>query len=73
MALRFTSGQKMIGVTGEPEFSAPELSSGKAYDEKVDIWSAGIVMYRLLKRGKKLKIFAYDDDSEIQDFVDNKL
>ena len=62
----------MFGVTGEPEFSAPELTQGKHYDEKVDLWSAGIVLYKLITKNKKLKILAYDEDeeAEIQAFVD---
>ncbi|CDW72576.1 protein kinase domain containing protein [Stylonychia lemnae] len=63
----------MFGVTGEEIFSAPELSSGQSYDEKVDCWSAGIVMYQLMTRGQKLKIFPYDESEEIQQFVDKKL
>ena len=46
----------MIGVTGEDIFSAPELNSEKPYSEKVDVWSAGIVLYQLVTRGKKMKL-----------------
>lgn len=35
----------MFGVTGEEYYSAPELASGSYYDERVDCWSAGIVMF----------------------------
>ena len=69
VALRFSEGQKMFGVTGEPEFSAPELSSGQMYDEKVDLWSAGVVLYHLLSKGKKLKIFAFEEDDEIEGHI----
>jgi serine/threonine protein kinase len=55
----------MFGVTGEPLYSAPELTSGLKYNETVDCWSAGIVMYMLMTRGRKLKIFAYDSIEEI--------
>lgn len=40
-----TYSPTMFGVTGEEQFSAPELSSGSHYDERVDCWSAGVVMF----------------------------
>jgi calcium/calmodulin-dependent protein kinase I len=45
----------MFGITGEPAYSAPELSAGTQYDERVDVWSAGIITYYMLSRGKTLK------------------
>lgn len=63
----------MFGVTGEELYSAPELSSGQYYDETVDCWSAGIVMYMLLTKGRKLKIFPHDSIEEIQSVIDSKL
>lgn len=38
----------MMTKTGTVAFSAPEIFVEKYYDEKVDIWSAGIVLYMLL-------------------------
>ena len=34
--------------TGTVSFSAPEIFQNVNYDEKVDIWSAGIVLYMML-------------------------
>lgn len=34
--------------TGTVAFSAPEIFTQNVYDEKVDIWSAGIVLYMML-------------------------
>lgn len=34
--------------TGTVAFSAPEIFTQNIYDEKVDIWSAGIVLYMML-------------------------
>lgn len=33
---------------GTPIYMAPEIWEGNAYNEKVDIWSMGVVMYFLL-------------------------
>jgi serine/threonine protein kinase len=38
----------MMTKTGTVSFSAPEIFQNFNYDEKVDIWSAGIVLYMML-------------------------
>lgn len=38
----------MMTVTGLPEWQAPEMLEGKAYTNKVDLWSAGCVLYFML-------------------------
>jgi serine/threonine-protein kinase MDS1/RIM11 len=40
----------LIGVSGEQQYSAPEMTS--VYSSKVDIWSAGVVMFEMLSREK---------------------
>jgi serine/threonine protein kinase len=46
VALAFkASPANLFGVTGEEAYSAPELSSGQTYDERIDLWSAGVVMF----------------------------
>ncbi len=37
---------------GTPFYSAPEVADGKRYDRRVDIYSLGLVIYRLLNNGK---------------------
>lgn len=39
---------KMMTKTGTVAFSAPEIFLQSEYDEKVDIWSAGTVLYMML-------------------------
>ena len=46
---KFDSSQpKLMTKTGSPEYSAPEMLSQTTYDHKVDVWSAGVVLYQIL-------------------------
>lgn len=38
----------MLTITGTLFYRAPEMFLGGGYDEKVDIWAAGVTLYYLV-------------------------
>lgn len=47
LATRVSNDQTLVGVVGSPAYVAPEVLIGD-YSEKVDIWSAGVLLHALL-------------------------
>ena len=56
------------GIYGTLYYTAPEIFDGK-YDEKVDIWSAGVMLYQLLT-GRHL--FCGANNEEIQEKINRE-
>ena len=57
---KFTAGKKLKQVIGTPFYMAPEIFTARKYDEKVDMWSIGIVFFILLTG--KAPYSGQDDD-----------
>jgi len=50
-AVKCEKGEKISGLTGSPSYVAPEILKSLPYDNKCDIWSAGVVMFAILFGG----------------------
>ena len=44
---RVAPGEKLTGILGTLGYMAPEMVQGHAYDQSIDIWSFGILLYNL--------------------------
>lgn len=65
-----------ISTRGTPLYLAPELINRTAANSKVDMWSLGIILYKLLFHGKYPFLDPkknYDVPMALKDVVKNKL
>lgn len=65
VSCEFIKGTKLKETLGTPYYIAPEVLL-QNYDEKCDVWSAGVILYILLCGYPP---FNGDDDKEIIDSV----
>ncbi len=48
LAKLLDQSQVMATACGTPGYVAPEILEGKAYTDKVDMWSLGVILYIIL-------------------------
>ena len=52
LARRLESSASVMTSVGTPLYIAPEIAAGSAYDERTDIYSLGLILYRFLNRNR---------------------
>ena len=58
--------ERLFNFSGTKEYMAPETLENSGFDEKVDEWAAGIIMYNMLTGADP---FSSDSDSEYKDNI----
>ena len=38
----------MLTITGALHYRAPQMFIGAGYDERIDLWAAGVTMYKII-------------------------
>lgn len=47
LSFKLSDSTKMLEMCGSPDYASPEMIGGLLYDEKTDIWSAGVLLYAI--------------------------
>ena len=48
LAIKTQPEDKIRMMAGTPKYLAPEIVRGRAYDAKVDVWSLGVLTFKML-------------------------
>lgn len=67
IAMKLSRNGRSVNMQGTPSFMAPEVYHNVKYDASVDIYSLGIVMYRLLNHGRMLFMPSYPEPIQPND------
>jgi serine/threonine-protein kinase CTR1 len=58
----------MKEIAGTPQYMAPEVFKRWNYDEKVDVWSYGMVVWALFSEKKPFPTLRNDNDNQKEHF-----
>ena len=42
--------REMLTVTGTPYYRAPEMLTGGGYDQNVDLWALGVLIFKIITK-----------------------
>lgn len=56
---------QMSGETGSPRYMAPEVAQSKPYNQKVDVYSYGVILWEMMSKKKPFKKFGMEKYQEL--------
>lgn len=71
LACKYNPGEPPAERCGSIHITAPEVLLDESYDEKVDVWGLGVILYELLSQ--KLPFFSNCDKTYRKRIVKQKL